>query len=189
MKLISHKALFAILHYDPAAGIWTWKVDRGNASKSGSRAGSINRDGYRVITINGREYRSARLAYFYMKGRWPRGYEIENINRIRHDDAWDNLRKATSGQNNSNQDRCRVRAGQVRTKANGLPMGVIKDGGRFRAQARQDGKRISLGTHDTPERAAKAYRRADANGVANKSVGSGGVRVPLPSIARFGWLA
>jgi len=27
------------------------------------------------------------------------------------------------------------------------------------------------------------------NGVANKSVGSGGVRVPLPSIARFGWLA
>jgi hypothetical protein len=41
-----------------------------------------------------------------------------------------------------------------------LPKGVRRDRGRFRAEISIDRKRTNIGTFDTPEEAADAYRAA-----------------------------
>lgn len=102
MMQLTEEQLKQILHYDPDKGVWTWLVSRGRIPK-GSVAGTICAiEGYRRISINHRRYRSGRLAFFYMTGRWPE--QVDHINRIRDDDRWINLRDADNSQNNSNRD-------------------------------------------------------------------------------------
>ena len=80
-----------------------------NASRSAlvrdQRAGTTShgkRGGYRKITIDGKVYSAARLAWFYKTGRWP-DPEIDHINRIRDDNRWENLREATRADNLANR--------------------------------------------------------------------------------------
>jgi hypothetical protein len=71
---LTHEYLKSILRYDPEKGIWVWlKRTRPQASKIkiGGIAGTLHQDGYRFISINGSQYKSSRLAFFYMTGRWP----------------------------------------------------------------------------------------------------------------------
>jgi hypothetical protein len=53
--------------------------------------GHINADGYRVVSIEGRDYYMHDLVYAYMKGRWPNG-EVEHINGNKDDNRWANLK-------------------------------------------------------------------------------------------------
>ncbi|MDU4943950.1 MAG: HNH endonuclease [Mixta calida] len=102
MNNLTQEQLKKILHYDPETGVWTWLVSRGRIPK-GSVAGTIGSvEGYRSISINHHRYRSGRLAFFYMTGRWP--IQVDHINRIRDDDRWVNLREADNSQNNCNRD-------------------------------------------------------------------------------------
>ena len=55
------------------------------------QAGYINSDGYRIITIDGREYFAHDLAWLHMTGEFPKG-EVEHINGNINDDRWCNLR-------------------------------------------------------------------------------------------------
>ena len=55
------------------------------------QAGYINSDGYRIITIDGRECFAHDLAWLYMTGEFPKG-EVEPINGNNNDDGWCNLR-------------------------------------------------------------------------------------------------
>lgn len=101
--LITQENLKEMLHYDSETGVWTWlKAPKHNTRRTGSRAGSINPDGYRKIRIDGLAYQSSRLACLYMTGAWP-VYEMDHDNRIRSDDRWSNLREATSSQNKYNK--------------------------------------------------------------------------------------
>lgn len=51
-----------------------------------------------------------------------------------------------------------VKIGEEFSSTNGYKFrGVYKNGNRYRASLRHHGKRISLGSHPTPEEAAKAY--------------------------------
>jgi hypothetical protein len=69
-----------------------------------SRAGCLKQStGYWYIKIDGCDYQSSRLAFFYMTGEWPVG-EVDHINRKRADDRWDNLREATGSQNRVNRE-------------------------------------------------------------------------------------
>ena len=54
------------------------------------QAGYINSDGYRSITIDGREYFAHDLVWLYMTGELPKG-EVEHINRNNDDNRWCNL--------------------------------------------------------------------------------------------------
>jgi hypothetical protein len=94
------------LQYDPVTGIWVWKIGPSNAIKSGSRAGKIVGGGYRQIAFCGWLYYSARLAWFYQTGNWPKE-RIDHINRVRDDDRWVNLREA------SESDQCANRQIQI----------------------------------------------------------------------------
>jgi hypothetical protein len=66
-----------ILDYDPCTGLLRWKRrdDIGswgwNTRCAGKIAGCIHRNGYRVITIHGRQYPAAQLAWLHYYGKWP----------------------------------------------------------------------------------------------------------------------
>ena len=51
----------------------------------------INSDGYRIITIDSKDYCAHDLAWLYMTGEFPKG-EVEPINGNNNDDHWCNLR-------------------------------------------------------------------------------------------------
>lgn len=148
----------SILDYDPATGIFMWRsrndVGKGwNIRFAGSRAGRIEKKGYRGIGINRIRYRSNRLAWLWMTGSWPE-HQIDHRNRNHADDRWDNLRPATNAQNKRNA--------KVRKDSETGLKGVCRHGCGWRARIQTDGKRRVLGYFSTKEEARAAYRRAAA---------------------------
>jgi hypothetical protein len=67
----------------------------------GSIAGSLHKDGYVYIGIDGRLYLAHRLAVLYVTGEWPE-QEVDHKNGVRDDNRWRNLRDASSAQNRRN---------------------------------------------------------------------------------------
>ena len=55
--------------YDPATGVFTWRIGRPRAPKGGS-VGWLY-DGYICMEVEGRKYRAHRLAFLYMTGSFP----------------------------------------------------------------------------------------------------------------------
>jgi HNH endonuclease len=101
-SLLTQERLRSLLDYDPATGAFTWLVDRrGRFARKGARAGTINGNGYRQISIDCVIYPCARLAVLWMTGRWPKRL-VDHHNRDKIDDRWDNLRPATYSQNGAN---------------------------------------------------------------------------------------
>lgn len=148
--LITHEELLRIFDYCPLTGIFRWKVDRENSVKAGNIAGCKDKSrGYIKFTIkiNGKvkTYLGHRLAWFYVYGIWPKGL-IDHKDTINDHNWIDNLREATSQQNNRNKGI---------TKSNSTGFKGVNPGknGKFRAY-------ICLGSFDTKEEAAKAYRQA-----------------------------
>lgn len=89
------------LHYDPATGIFTGRATRTSAKREGRPVGGIQH-GRRRITVGGKTYKAARLAWLYMTGHWPRE-EIDHINRNSLDDRWCNLRDVDRSTNLKNR--------------------------------------------------------------------------------------
>ena len=156
MARLNAKRLRAVLDYDPATGVFTWRVRQGpsghNRVPEGEPAGSVWADGYRRIKIDYAAYPASRLAFLYMEGRWPVA-QIDHINRDRSDDRWCNLREATRHQNQGNR--------YNKNNALGLK-GVCfeKDRGKFKAYIDMNGKTVNLGRFDTAEEAQAAYAAA-----------------------------
>ena len=57
--------------------------------------------GYVSIRLLGPLYMAHRLAFIYMTGESPKG-DIDHRNKVRNDNRWVNLRRATRSQNNMN---------------------------------------------------------------------------------------
>lgn len=89
-----------LLHYDPATGVFTWRVQRGNRA-SGSVGGAPNNAGYIQLRVDKCNYLAHRLAFLYMTGAWPE-HEIDHINGVRNDNRWANLRDVSRQQNAHN---------------------------------------------------------------------------------------
>lgn len=143
-----------LLEYEPATGQFTWKVSAGRA-KSGSRAGCPDSLGYTQIRVDGRIYKTHRLAWLYVHGAFPFG-QIDHINQDRGDNRIDNLRDATKAQNMWN-------VGVVAANTTGFKgVSLIKPTGRYRARIKKDGHEIRLGHFGTAKEAADAYAQAAA---------------------------
>lgn len=140
-----------LLDYDPLTGIFTWRVDRGTV-KAGTRAGYVNKRGYRVINIGGRLALAHRLAVFHMTGEWP-AHDVDHRFGQRDDNRWSELREMTRAGNMENLRRAH------RDNKSGL-LGVSPCNGRWAAHIRINGKNRYLGTHDTPELAHAVYLAA-----------------------------
>ena len=94
-----------LLLYLPETGGWFWlNPPNHNTRLLGCSAGTRHSDGYLMIRIRGKAYYSHRLAFLYMTGEWPLE-EVDHIDRNPYNDAWVNLRKATSSLNKWNQER------------------------------------------------------------------------------------
>ncbi|MBX5010883.1 HNH endonuclease [Rhizobium lentis] len=142
---ITQDSLKAVLHYDPDTGIFTRLVRVGKHGV-GSVAGTIDDDGYVRITIAGKKYRAQRLAFLYMTGSFPDG-EVDHEDRVRTNNAWVNLREATTQQNAANRG----------TTAKSGFKGVEQTKTGYMARIKYNGVRRYLGTFDTAEGAHAAY--------------------------------
>jgi hypothetical protein len=136
-----------VLHYDPATGIFTWRVALSPRGPVGTRAGTVKSDGYRKIGIDGKTYGEHRLAWLYHYGVEPAG-PIDHRNTLKFDNRIANLREVTSSQNATNRN--------PRTKFKGVRF----QAGRYHASIRTgDGQRPYLGSFATAEGAFAAYCR------------------------------
>lgn len=143
-----------VLSYDPLTGQFMNLVSRGRAAE-GTVAGSPHSRGYLTVSIDGRGYLTGRLAWFYMTGRWP-DPEVDHQDTNRRNDSWGNLREATRVENCANQN--------IRKHNTSGFKGVSQSrrSGKWRAKLRRNYEYIWLGTYNTKEEAAEAYRVGSA---------------------------
>jgi len=144
-----------LLHYDAHTGEFRWRDQSGGCSRNGGVAGSLDRYGYRQISVRGRGIYAHRLAWFFYTGDWPT-FQIDHINGVRDDNRIANLRPATCSENQQNVAK---RAG-----ATSKLMGVTwhKGAKKWHSKIQSEGKQFSLGYYDTEEAAHSAYLRAKA---------------------------
>lgn len=146
---ITQERLKTLLRYDPETGIFTWLVKPRARALTSTAAGCINAKGYRQIGIDGKLYRSNRLAWFYVTGVWPTA-QVDHKNRVRADDRFDNLREATHAQNQAN-------SGVRKTSKTGVRGVEQLPGGRFRAYTHVGTAKKHLGTFPTAEEAGRVF--------------------------------
>ena len=128
-----------VLDYDPATGIFRWKISAGSASP-GKIAGSDDGHGYVKIRIDGVAYFAHRLAWLLMTGRWPSRL-IDHEDRNGLNNVWTNLRLATYSQNGAN-------TGLRKDNKLGVK-GVEAAGDRFVVRFWANGKRHYFGSFNT----------------------------------------
>ena len=97
--MLTQAELKELLTYDPATGVFVWRVAR--KDRIGEKAGALNGFGHRQIRLNGKLYMAHRLAWLYVHGEWPKT-NLDHINGIPDDNRISNLRLATSKQNQEN---------------------------------------------------------------------------------------
>jgi len=148
---ISHSRLKELLTYDPDTGVWRWLVDRGAVRKN-DVAGTYGSKGYRLIWMDGKNYRANRLAVFYMTGEWPLG-QVDHENLIKDDNSWNNLRDSTQSENQMN------RPVQKNNKL-GVKGVMLSNRGKYIARISKDGTLINLGSFITLESARSARDEA-----------------------------
>jgi hypothetical protein len=69
---LTHDQVRDALDYNPATGVFVWKISPAKNLKAGTVAGGKNGSGgYRYIRLYGEESTESRLAWFYMTGEWP----------------------------------------------------------------------------------------------------------------------
>lgn len=144
---LTQERLKEVLRYDPATGIFYWKMKTSKCVRIGSVAGT-NDGGYIFIRIDNVKFAAGRLAFLYMTGKFPQ-YTCDHFDRNPSNNMWSNLRDATYSQQNVNRKK--------QIKKYNLPHGVELSGKKFRARIRRDGKMINLGTFDTIEEASKSH--------------------------------
>jgi hypothetical protein len=101
---LTHEALRQVLHYEPLTGVFTWMVRPSRRTRAGDVAGTLDKDGHRVIKYQGRFYFAHRLAVLYMTGRWPTGI-VDHRDTDPDNNRWDNLRDTDQVTNMQNQRR------------------------------------------------------------------------------------
>lgn len=146
--------LRAILDYDPATGILTWRhrSDRAlawNRKWAGEKAGTVSRGRISVV-VGSKHYAAHRLAWLLVTGEWPPS-GIDHVNGDATDNRIANLRLANQTQNNGNK---RV----SKNNKSGLKgTHREKKNGRWVAQIMCQGKNYHLGRFGSAEAAHKAY--------------------------------
>lgn len=148
MKL-TQAELHRVLRYNPFTGTFMWRDSRNNRVHVGDIAGNIQRKRYKAICLNYQLYFAHRLAFLYMRGSIPQ--EIDHIDGDGLNNRWLNIRECTHSQNAANR-------GPTRNNKLGLKGIRRGENGKYLAQIKVNGKQIHLGTFDTSEAAARAYR-------------------------------
>lgn len=150
--MLTQARLKELLSYDLLTGVLVWRavtpVRRG--VRVGSEAGVLNGLGYRVVTVDKKQYHAHRLAWLYVHGSFPSQY-IDHIDGDPSNNAIGNLREASNRENQQNQ--VKHRAG----KLPGVSFTSRKLKRPWQARIQVDGQSRSLGMFATAEQAHAAY--------------------------------
>lgn len=65
--------------------------------------GSLDKDGYLIIKIKGKQFKAHRIVWFLCNGKFPIGV-IDHINRVRTDNRIENLRDVSQAENVRNTE-------------------------------------------------------------------------------------
>ncbi len=154
--MVTLERLKEVLDYDPATGLFRWKVKRCNV-EAGQVAGHHKGPRYIRINIDLVSYRAHILAWLYMTGEWPPRF-IDHRDTDKANNRWENLRLATKSQNMANMPAPKSN----RSGFKGVSRYRAGDsyGKPWQAGISKDGKRMSLGHFATPEEAHAAYAAA-----------------------------
>lgn len=150
---ITQEELKQQLHYNLETGIFTRLISNNTKFKIGDVAGMNDDMGYIRIKIHGVRYKSHRLAWLYVHGKFPDEL-IDHKNGIRNDNRICNLREATRQQNNQNV--------KIRKDNTSGYKGVSYDvtSKLFVASYNMMGKTNNLGTFTSAKQASNSYESA-----------------------------
>lgn len=158
--LPSQEQLKRLFDYDPVSGVLTWRFRTGhwqhigahNARFSGKPAGSIATKGtnrYLVVEIDGGPRYAHRVIFKWVTGKEPPRI-LDHIDCDGLNNKWSNIRIASDHGNQGNRRKQRRQAKGV----------SITPTGRYRAYITRDGRFVHLGTFDTENEGAIAYKKA-----------------------------
>jgi hypothetical protein len=147
---VTIERLKEVLSYDPATGLFVWKISLGWKGAVGKEAGTPHQRGYISIMIDQKLYLAHRLAWFYITGQWPKN-RVDHKDCDRANNRFENLREATNSQNNQNR---RKRAG-CRSRFKGVSWHVRDR--MWEARIKLNRETIRLGLYKTEEDAHAAY--------------------------------
>lgn len=150
--MLTRRRLKQVLRYDRATGIFIWRKSRRGVT-AGAVAGRSNQKGHIQIKIDGILYSANRLAFFWMRGRWPK-HQVDHRDVETSNNRWKNLREATNAQNCGNKKR-------YRNNTTGFKgVSFHRASGKYQASIRRNYQKIHLGLFGNPELAHRAYKAA-----------------------------
>lgn len=150
--MITTERIRHLFTYDKAIGHLVRNFKRGKAL-AGTFSSCTDRNGYIVIGVDGKIYKEHRLVWLYVNGEFPDG-DLDHINRIKADNKIENLRCVNKCQNRENIDvhknnKCGVKGVWLHNQS-----------GKWCASIGKNGKNIHLGSFNSIDEAAVAYKKA-----------------------------
>lgn len=145
-----------LFQYMPDSGLIFWKVNASYRVKAGDPAGCINKNGYQLIRLRGRQYKAHRIIWLIMTGSWPENV-IDHINGVCGDNRWSNLRVVSTGENLKNK--------KINSNNKSGTMGVSWDrrANKWYAKIRVNGRLLNLGNFDDINKAIEVRKLAEIN--------------------------
>lgn len=99
---VSYELAHKLFSYNPETGLLTRKVDVSSRALRGMTITAVNTSGYIVVRFEGKLQYAHRIIWLMQYGEWPL-YTIDHIDGVPGNNVLDNLRDATSSQNNLNK--------------------------------------------------------------------------------------
>lgn len=154
---ITQESLKEKIKYNPETGVFVW-ISAYRKKEIGTVAGCVHKQhtkSYRIICVNYRRYQSHRLAWVYMYGDIPDGYEIDHINGNGLDNRIINLRCVTR------HDNCKNLRKPSHNRSGFCGVSIHKGTNKWRARIRAKGRYVSLGLFNNKNDAYAARKHAE----------------------------
>lgn len=147
---MSNELIREFIGCDPESGRLTWLKDVGKGRhKRGDEVRRMHSDGYLCFGLGGKTYLAHRVVWLLTNGSWPTA-DVDHINGDRCDNRISNLRDVSRSVNLQNRKK------PNRDNSSRF-LGVSKNGNGFLARIKSAGKKLNLGTYETPQMAHAVY--------------------------------
>jgi hypothetical protein len=157
MADLTHARLLEVMEYTPETGVFHWLVSPGPRTGVGAKAGHKGPGGRPVVEIDGKLYYLARLAWFYVNGRWPVGLIVPA------DGDKTNVRLANLIERSPSELRAASGPNSLNTSGvKGVSWNKAK--AKWCAMITRNGVQYNLGWFVDKDEAAAAYRHAAETG-------------------------
>lgn len=160
----SQKLFLYLFSYRAGHIFWKAKLSNKGRVKIGNELGGVDKDGYLVGSVYGKNWRVHRLIYVMFNGDIPEGMQIDHVDHNKLNNVLENLRLCTCDDNNRNMP-------MLKTNTSGV-VGVTAKGNKWQAQIVIKGKPTYLGLYDDFFEAVCARKSAEkSSGVFHENHG------------------